>query len=77
MLVAGALAKRVVDATWRLGSGRRPPNDPSDPDVAVREALLFAVLTGAAVGIARLFVDRRLAAASRRREARKKPALTG
>ncbi len=77
MLVSGALAKKAVDATWRLGSGRKPPSDPADPDVAIREAVLFAVLTGAAVGMARLFVDRRLAAAARHRAAGKKPALTG
>lgn len=71
MLVAGALAKKAVDATWRLGSGKRPPSDPTDPDVAIREAVLWAGLSGAAIGLARLMVDRRLAATARRRAARK------
>jgi hypothetical protein len=76
MLVSGALAKKAVDATWRLGAGRKPPSDPTDPDVAVREAVLWAVLSGAAVGLARMMVDRRLVASARRRTARKARALT-
>jgi hypothetical protein len=76
MLVSGALAKKAVDATWRLGAGRKPPADPTDPDVAIREAVLWAVLSGAAVGVARMAVDRRLVAAARRRAARKSRALT-
>jgi hypothetical protein len=76
MLVSGALAKKAVEATWRLGAGRRPPADPTDPDVAIREAVLLAVISGAAVGVARMMVDRRLVASARRRAARKARALT-
>lgn len=69
-LGATALAKKAVDTVWKLGArGKEPPTDPADPDIEVREAVLFAILTGAAVSVVRLFIARRLAK-SERREAR-------
>jgi hypothetical protein len=66
-LAATALAKKAVDATWRLGAkGKEPPTDPADPDIELREAVVFAILTGAAVSVVRLFIARRLAKAERR-----------
>jgi hypothetical protein len=66
-LGATAVAKKVVDATWKAGSrGKKPPTDPADPDIALREAIVFAILSGAAVSVARLFIARRFARAERR-----------
>ncbi len=57
-----AAVKKVADATWRLGSGgKQPPTDPADPDIEVREAILWAVISGSAISVARLFLARRLA----------------
>jgi hypothetical protein len=70
-----ALVKKAVDATWKLGArGKTPPTDPADPDLSIREAVLFAILSGAAVSVARLFIARRLAK-SERREARVRKAV--
>jgi hypothetical protein len=69
-LGATAMAKKAVDATWKLGSrGKTPPTDPSDPDIDLREAIVFAVLSGAVISVVRLFIARKLAA-KERREAR-------
>jgi hypothetical protein len=69
-LGATALAKKAVDATWKLGAkGKEPPTDPADPDIELREAIVFAILSGAAVSVVRMFIARRLAT-SERREAR-------
>jgi hypothetical protein len=66
-LGATALVKKVVDATWKLGSrGKEPPTDPADPEIAIREAIVFAVISGAAVSVVRMFIARRLAKAERR-----------
>ena len=71
-LGATALAKKAVDATWKAGSrGKTPPTDPADPDIEIREAILFAVLSGAAISVVRLFIARKLAQ-KERREARVK-----
>jgi hypothetical protein len=60
-LGATAVARKAVDATWKLGSGKKPPTDPADPDVRMREAMLWAVLSGAAVGVAKMWASRQLA----------------
>ena len=64
-LGATAVAKKAVDATWKLGAGKKPPTDPTDPEVQVREAMLWAVLSGAAVGVAKMWASRRLATSAR------------
>ncbi|MDX6327384.1 MAG: hypothetical protein QOK15_3738 [Nocardioidaceae bacterium] len=66
-LAATAAVKKAVDATWRLGAkGKEPPTDPADPDIELREAVVFAILTGAAVSVVRVFIARRLAKSDRR-----------
>ena len=67
MLAATAVTKKVADGVWRLGSGgKTPPNDPSDPDVELREAVVWAVLSGTAVSLVRLMMARRMARSERR-----------
>ena len=71
-LGATAVAKKAIDATWKLGSrGKTPPTDPADPDIELREAIVFAVLSGAVISVVRLFIARKLAE-KERREARAK-----
>ena len=65
-LFATAVAKKAVDATWKLGAGKKPPTDPTDPDVQMREAMLWAVLSGAAVGVAKMWASRQMAKSARR-----------
>jgi hypothetical protein len=62
-----ALVKKAVDTTWRVGSGgKEPPTDPADPDTELREAIVWAVISGAAISVARMFLSRRLARNERR-----------
>ena len=69
-LGATAVAKKAIDATWKLGSrGKTPPTDPADPDIDLREAIVFAILSGAVISVVRLFIARKLAE-KERREAR-------
>lgn len=66
-LAVTAAAKKAMDATWKVGSGgKEPPTDPADPDVEIREAVVWAVLSGAAISVARMFLARRLARNVRR-----------
>ncbi len=60
-LGATAVAKKAVDATWKLGAGKKPPTDPTDPNVQMREAMLWAVLSGAAIGVAKMWAGRQVA----------------
>ncbi len=66
MLAATAVTKKALDGVWRLGSGgKTPPNDPADPEVEFREAVVWAVLSGTAVSLVRLMMARRLARTER------------
>ena len=66
-LAVTAVVKKAVDATWRVGSGgKEPPTDPANPDTEIREALVWAVVSGAAISVARMFLARRLARSERR-----------
>lgn len=60
-LLAGLATTRALDATWRTATGHKPPNKPENPDIAGREALLWAAVSGMALGLARTYSTRRLA----------------
>jgi hypothetical protein len=60
-LLAGVATARALDATWRTATGRRPPTKPESPAIAGREALLWAALSGMAIGVAKTYATRRAA----------------
>jgi hypothetical protein len=59
-VAAGILANKVVTELWKH-SGRDEILDPRDPRTPAREAIIFAALTGLAVGAARVVVTRKAA----------------
>ena len=59
-IVAGIVANKVVTEAWRR-SGRDVEIDPNNPDVPVKEAIVFAALMGLAMGVARVFATRQVA----------------
>ena len=75
-LAATVVAKKIADSVWKMGSGgKTPPTDPTDPDVEVREAILFAVISGVVVSVFRTFLARKLAERERRQHRAEKSAL--
>jgi len=58
---AARLSRTVLDKGWRAATGRKPPANPADPDVALWEAVTWAAATGAAVSLARMYAQRRAA----------------
>ncbi len=58
---AARVSKLVLDKGWRAATGRKPPTNPADPDVAMWEAVTWAAATGAAVALARMLAQRRAA----------------
>jgi len=60
-LVAAALAKKALDTGWRAATGKHPPENPADPDVAMGEAVAWAVVSGTFVALARMIAQRRAA----------------
>jgi len=60
-LVAAALAKKALDTGWKAATGKPPPENPADPDVAMGEAVAWAVVSGTFVALARMLAQRRAA----------------
>jgi Protein of unknown function (DUF4235) len=53
--------KPLIERAWRVAFRSEPPGNPAHQDVAWRDALVWALVTGAVVGVVRL-VAQRLAA---------------
>jgi len=60
-VLAGILANKLVTTLWKK-AGRDEVLDPRDPRTPARDAVLFAALTGLAVGAARTLATRKAAA---------------
>jgi len=60
-LVAASLAKKGLNTSWRAATGKKPPANPSDPDVDIKEAVAWAAFSGTFVAIIRMLATRRAA----------------
>lgn len=58
---ATIVARKLVQKTWTVSTGKAPPANPEDPDVGMLEAAGFAILSGSVVGIARMLAGRKAA----------------
>ncbi len=60
--LATSVATKVVSKGWEVAVGRPAPDDPNHPeDVAWKEAVIFAALSGLVVGAARVAATRKAA----------------
>ena len=55
---ATLITKKVLDGTWKAATGNHPPTDAKDPELTWKEALAWALLSGAVVGVAQLIAAR-------------------
>ena len=62
-MAAAFVARKIITFAWTKATGKEPPTHPEDPQVALAEALGWAMLTGITVEAARLLATR---AAARR-----------
>ncbi|MBJ7357711.1 DUF4235 domain-containing protein [Nocardioides sp.] len=60
-LVAAAAARKGLNTSWKAATGKNPPENPADPDVDLREAVAWAVISGTAIGVARMLAQRKAA----------------
>lgn len=60
-ILTGIAAKKIMTAAWTKGTGRPPPANPESPDTSWGEALVWAVASGALVGVARMLAARKAA----------------
>lgn len=57
-VAAAATARNVLMKGWESRRGTAPPANPADPNTDWGEAVTWAVLTGAIIGLARLVAAR-------------------
>lgn len=55
---ASVVARKITDGTWKFVSGGDSPTNPEDPDIEWKEAVAFALLSGAIVGLSRMLANR-------------------
>ncbi|WP_134765873.1 DUF4235 domain-containing protein [Nocardioides sp. 1609] len=60
-LGAATVAKKALNTSWKAATRRQPPENPADPDVELREAVAWAIASGAFVGVARMLAQRKAA----------------
>jgi hypothetical protein len=60
-VVAAAAARKALNASWKAATGKPPPANPASPDVDMREAVLWAAVSGTIVAVARMLATRRAA----------------
>lgn len=60
-ILAGIAARKVLTKGWQAATGNNPPANPAAPGTQWREAIPFALASGAAMGLARMFATRKAA----------------
>ena len=60
-ILGAKIARGVVNTGWNKTKGSEPPRNAASPDVQWGEALLFAAVSGAVVGVARSVMQRQAA----------------
>src|SRR5690606_36809941 len=55
---ASVVARKMTDGTWKFVTGNDSPSNPEDPDIDIKEAVAFAILSGVLVGLARMLANR-------------------
>jgi hypothetical protein len=53
MGLAGIAAAKIVEIGWKAVTGKAAPVDPDDPGVSVAEIVVFAIVSGALLGLSR------------------------
>ena len=59
--LAAAAARKALEGSWKVATGKQPPENPADPDVDIAEAVAWAIASGISIGLARMLAQRRAA----------------
>lgn len=73
--VAAKASRSALDKGWAVAKGGEPPRNPADPGTSWADAVQWAVVSGVAVGLAKLVATRGAAGAWRRTTGHLPPGL--
>jgi hypothetical protein len=60
--IAGAfVARKSLAIAWKTATGKEPPANPEHPAVTWPEAISWAVISGAVMGVARMIAQKKVA----------------
>jgi Protein of unknown function (DUF4235) len=57
-MAAAFVARKLLTAVWTRATGKKPPTNPEDPQVALAEALSWSILVGITVAAVRVIAIR-------------------
>ena len=60
-VAAGFAARKLIEFGWKKITGKEPPSEPESPEVALTEALSWAVVMGVGMEVTRLMATRLVA----------------
>ncbi len=60
-IAAAQAADKTLTVLWRGATGEKPPTVPEDPETSWVEAIAWAALSGAVIGVARMLATREAA----------------
>jgi hypothetical protein len=58
-VLAAVSSAQAVNLVWRASLGRKAPASPENPEVTMREAVAWAIVSGSAAQLARIVATRR------------------
>jgi hypothetical protein len=61
-LIGALIARKSLTLAWKVTTGKEPPANPEHPTVTWPEAVTWAIVSGAVVGLARLAAQKKVAA---------------
>lgn len=62
-VVAAFAVRKVMDVSWQAVVGDEPPTSPENPETDLVQAVAWAALSGALIGLARMVATRQAAVA--------------
>jgi hypothetical protein len=60
-ILGASVARKALDKSWKLATGKKPPANPADPDVDAKEAVTWAVTSATVLSLAKVLATRKAA----------------
>ena len=65
-LVSSLLVKQAIGYTWQKATNTKPPKNPADREVSLKEALAWTLVTGVVASLVKLLVRRNVVVGARK-----------